>query len=259
MATNTRHIPASPEAVWTVLADPDEYGHWVVGSQRIRAADAAFPAAGARFHHAVGIGPLHICDHTEVIAAEPPFLLRLRAKARPLGTATVIIQLLQDGAGTTVRLFERPDGLYAPLALNPLVQVLTKLRNVESLRRLEARVVARAGVLTSTAPIQHHRQGSRTLRVAVASRMRRTASDIDATPKPMPRWDACSRIESRVPKAGRVDERHVAEVEDQRADARHLENSIHLGLQLERRGHVELAGQRDVDRRIADRRPQRET
>jgi hypothetical protein len=41
-------------------------------------------------------------------------------------------------------LFERPDGLYAPLALNPLVHALTKLRNAESLRRLEARVTARA-------------------------------------------------------------------------------------------------------------------
>ena len=145
MATNERRIPAPPEAVWNVLADPAEYGRWVVGSQRIRAADAAFPAPGARFHHAVGIGPLRVNDHTEVVEAEPPVRLRLRAKARPLGTATVIIELVPEHAGTTVRLVERPDGLYAPLALSPLVHVLTKLRNAESLRRLEARVMARAG------------------------------------------------------------------------------------------------------------------
>jgi uncharacterized protein YndB with AHSA1/START domain len=144
VATNERHIAAAPEAVWGVLADPGEYGRWVVGSQRIRAADPAFPAPGTRFHHDVGIGPLRIGDHTEVVESEPPRRLRLRAKARPLGTATVAIELIREGDGTTVRLSERPDGLYAPLALNPLVHALTKLRNAESLRRLEARVSARA-------------------------------------------------------------------------------------------------------------------
>jgi uncharacterized protein YndB with AHSA1/START domain len=144
MAANTRRMAASPAAVWSVLADPDEYGHWVVGSQRIRSADPLFPAAGTRFHHAVGVGPLRVHDHTEVVESRPLRLLHLRAKARPLGTATVIIELEGDDRQTTVRLFERPDGLYAPLALNPLVHALTKLRNAESLRRLEARVTARA-------------------------------------------------------------------------------------------------------------------
>lgn len=136
-------MPVPPEAIWDVLADPSEYGHWVVGSKYIRDADPGFPASGTRFHHAVGLGPLTIRDHTEVVEAEPPRRLRLRAKARPLGTATVIMELVPEDDGTTVRMVERPDGPYSLLALNPLVHCFTKARNAVALRRLERRVMAR--------------------------------------------------------------------------------------------------------------------
>jgi uncharacterized protein YndB with AHSA1/START domain len=143
MATNLRHMPVPPEAVWDVLADPAEYGHWVVGSKHIRDADDGFPAPGTRFHHAVGVGPLTVRDHTEVVASERPRRLQLRAKARPLGTATVIMEMVPEDDGTTVRMVERPDGVYSPLSLNPFVHAFTKVRNAESLRRLEQRVMAR--------------------------------------------------------------------------------------------------------------------
>jgi uncharacterized protein YndB with AHSA1/START domain len=143
MATNVRHMPVLPEAIWRVLEDPDEYRHWVVGSKEVRDAQDSFPAPGTRFHHAVGIGPLTIRDHTEVVDAQRPVRLQLRAKARPLGTATVTMELLPDDDGTTVRMIEHPDGLYAPLRLNPFVHALTKVRNAESLRRLEQRVWVR--------------------------------------------------------------------------------------------------------------------
>jgi hypothetical protein len=42
----------------------------------------------------------------------------------------------KDG-GTVVRLRENPDGPTAALSLSPLAHVLTKLRNAESLMRLE--------------------------------------------------------------------------------------------------------------------------
>jgi uncharacterized protein YndB with AHSA1/START domain len=137
MATIHRFMPVPPEAIWDVLADPAGYGEWVVGSKAVRAADEGFPAPGTRFHHAVGIGPLAIRDHTEVVEAEPPRLMRLRAKARPVGTATVLLELTPADGGTAVRMSEWPDGVFAPLSLNPLVHVLLKLRNAESLRRLE--------------------------------------------------------------------------------------------------------------------------
>jgi uncharacterized protein YndB with AHSA1/START domain len=126
-----------PQAVWDALADPGGYGYWVVGSKTIRDADPAWPAAGSKFHHKIGVGPLTIADHTESLEAQPPELLRIRAKGRPLGTATVTLELRPRDGGTLVRMKETPDGVTRVLALNPLVHVATKARNAESLMRLE--------------------------------------------------------------------------------------------------------------------------
>ena len=137
MATNHRFMPVRPEAVWAALADPDGYGYWVVGSKVIRDADDDWPAAGSKFHHTVGVGPLEISDHTESLEARPPTLLRIRAKARPLGTAKVTMEMTSQDGGTMVRMTENPDGASTLLSLNPLVHLVTKLRNAESLMRLE--------------------------------------------------------------------------------------------------------------------------
>jgi uncharacterized protein YndB with AHSA1/START domain len=137
VATNERFMAVPPEAVWAALADPGGYGYWVVGSKVIRDADAEWPAPGSRFHHTIGVGPLTLSDHTVALEADPPRLLKLRAKGRPAGTATVTMELEPRDGGTLVRMTENPDGAYAPMALNPLVHVTTKLRNAESLMRLE--------------------------------------------------------------------------------------------------------------------------
>src|SRR3954469_1397685 len=107
-------MPVAPQAVWDALADPAGYEYWVVGSKAIRDAEPAFPAPGSKFHHTIGFGPLTLSDHTEVLTAERPRLLRLRAKGRPLGTATVTMELVAQDAGTVVRMSENPDGIYAP-------------------------------------------------------------------------------------------------------------------------------------------------
>jgi uncharacterized protein YndB with AHSA1/START domain len=150
MATNERFMPVPPEAVWDALADPGGFGYWVVGSKEIRDADADWPAPGSRFHHTVGFGPMTIRDHTVALEARRPSLLRLRAKARPLGTAQVTLTMTPQDGGTCVRMTENPDGLTSWLALNPLVQVLTRGRNAESLMRLEELAMRHAGGGTST-------------------------------------------------------------------------------------------------------------
>ena len=71
-------------------------------------------------------------------------MLELRAKARPLGTARVTMRLIGQDGGTVVRMTENPDGLTRLLALNPLLQAFTKLRNGESLARLERIALRRA-------------------------------------------------------------------------------------------------------------------
>jgi uncharacterized protein YndB with AHSA1/START domain len=137
-------MPVRPTAVWEALADHATYGYWVVGSKVIRDADAAWPAPGARFHHTIGVGPFKVSDHTESLAAEPPRLLSMRAKGRPLGTARITLQMTPRDGGTLVRMTETPDGPTAILAFNPLIHLITKARNAESLMRLEELALRRA-------------------------------------------------------------------------------------------------------------------
>ena len=145
MATNRRFIPAPPEHVWRVLADPRSYAHWVVGSKRVRDADPAWPAPGSRFHHTVGFGPFTIDDHTESLSSDPPHRLELRANARPLGVADVVLELVPSDAGTVISITENPAGIQRVLALFPPVQLLTKARNAESLARIERLALAGTG------------------------------------------------------------------------------------------------------------------
>jgi uncharacterized protein YndB with AHSA1/START domain len=133
-----------PRAVWDALADAGGYGYWVVGSKTIRGADPDWPAPGSKFHHTIGVGPFELADHTESLQARAPELLQIRAKGRPLGTATVTLELLPRDGGTLVRITEKPDGLARPLSFNPVVYAATKARNAESLMRLEELALRRA-------------------------------------------------------------------------------------------------------------------
>jgi uncharacterized protein YndB with AHSA1/START domain len=137
VATNTRFMPVPPEAVWDVLADAGKYGYWVVGSKVIRDEEPGWPEPGTKFHHTIGAGPITLSDHTVSLEAQRPTLLKIRAKGRPLGTATVTLKMHPRNGGTVVQITENPDGVFAPLALNPVLHVATKLRNAESLMRLE--------------------------------------------------------------------------------------------------------------------------
>ena len=142
--TNERFMPVPPQAVWEALADAGGYRYWVPGSRVIRDADANWPAAGSKFHHTVGVGPLEISDHTESLEARQPELLRMRAKGRPLGTATVTMEMTPRDGGTVVRMTESADGPGWLLDLNPVFWLFTKARNAESLMRLEELAARRA-------------------------------------------------------------------------------------------------------------------
>ena len=137
MAVTETFIDAPPERVFSVLADYRAYAEWVVGSRRMRGADPGFPAAGTRFYHQVGAGPLHLNDHTKVEEVEPPRRLVLRARARPLGTAIVDLRLEPVESGTKVVMREDPGDPLSALVFMPLTHLLVRGRNVESLRRLK--------------------------------------------------------------------------------------------------------------------------
>ena len=135
----------APQRVFAVLADPESYADWVVGSHSIRDADPDWPAVGSRFHHRVGVGPLTVKDHTEVLEVDPPHRLVLRARARPLGTAKIELVLEPRDGGTHVTMTEVAGDPLSKLAINPLTDPLVHRRNVESLRRLQR--ISETGVM----------------------------------------------------------------------------------------------------------------
>jgi uncharacterized protein YndB with AHSA1/START domain len=137
MATTTSDISASPERVWAVLADPKSYADWVVGAKRVRGFEGSWPARGSRFHHTVGVWPLHIRDTTSVLESESPRRLVLRARARPLGHARIEITLAATELGTRLVMTEEATSPLASRAKG-LLDPLIHLRNVEALRRLES-------------------------------------------------------------------------------------------------------------------------
>lgn len=137
MAQNETIIDVEPQRVWDVLADGRNYGYWVVGSSEIRRVDNDWPAVGARFDHKVGWGPFKVADHTRVEESQAPTTLKLRAKARPLGTAHVSLELHPHTRGTRVVMTEDAGDRITALVFNPLTHLLVRGRNVESLRRLK--------------------------------------------------------------------------------------------------------------------------
>jgi uncharacterized protein YndB with AHSA1/START domain len=146
MARNTISIDSPPDAVFAVFADAYTYENWVVGCKEIRAVDDGWPAPGTKFHHKVGVGPLSVADYTEVLTIDPPRVLILRARARPFGTAKVTFEVGAEGSGSGVIMIEGPLSDWARRIWNPVLDRLTHIRNVETLRRLKKLVEERATI-----------------------------------------------------------------------------------------------------------------
>lgn len=138
MTTVERHLDASPDQVFDVLADGWLLPVWVVGATHIRDVDDAWPAAGTRVHHQVGAWPFMISDTTAVVECERPHRLVLQARAWPVGEARIELGIEADGRGSLVRMAEAPTHGTAFFADNPLQRRLLAARNRESLTRLGA-------------------------------------------------------------------------------------------------------------------------
>lgn len=144
MATTRRDMPGlSPREVFDVLRDGFTYGDWVVGTRTIRAVDHDWPAVGSAIHYTVGYGPTRKDDHTRSLRYEPERELQLEAHAWPAGSAHIRITAERIDVGTRVEIDEKPHRGPARLLHNPLLAILVKARNVETLRRLEAKAAGR--------------------------------------------------------------------------------------------------------------------
>lgn len=136
MATTEKLIDAPPRDVFHVLADPESYAHWVVGSNEIRAYDEDWPRVGSTFHHTQGKWPLTVKDTSSVIEAEPDRRLVLEVRTRPFVIAKVELELTEQNGKTCVRMVETPTGGILKPLNNPLLEYLTHLRNERGLGRL---------------------------------------------------------------------------------------------------------------------------
>lgn len=136
MSLNTTTVRATPDEVWSTLADGWSYALWVVGASRIRSVDDTWPAEGSSIHHSVGVWPLLIDDRTTVLSSVPGRRILLRARGWPLGEAEVDITLTASGSGTEIAIAEKPTagpGVIVPDAIN---DAGLRWRNTETLRRL---------------------------------------------------------------------------------------------------------------------------
>ena len=140
MSTTSRPVRATPEQVWSVLADGWLYPLFVVGAARMRDVDETWPAVGARLHHSVGSWPLMLDDTTEVLEVEEGKRILLLARAWPAGHAHVEITLepspSEAGDQTLVTIVENATGGPAALIPKAVQDPQLHVRNVETLRRL---------------------------------------------------------------------------------------------------------------------------
>ena len=146
VAFTSREMHASAADAFAVLIDPETYPRWLIGAKEIRDVDDNWPEPGSRFHHVVGVGPLQIPDHTEVLAIEPGRLLTLKVKARPFVSAEARFTIVGDAEGDrcVVSLQEEPTVRWAGNLVRPVMDPSIHVRNHRSLLRLAAVVEHRS-------------------------------------------------------------------------------------------------------------------
>ncbi|GAB2468685.1 SRPBCC family protein [Jatrophihabitans fulvus] len=138
MAVNRRHIDASPQQVFEVLADGWLYSNWVVGTSHMRAVEPHWPEVGSKLFHAAGAWPMAVRDQTEVEEMERDRRLVLLASGKWMGQARIVLELEPSGDGCDVSIGETPVSGPGSLVPKPLSDAVIKGRNVESLNRLAA-------------------------------------------------------------------------------------------------------------------------
>lgn len=146
MAHVCRSFDAAPHDVFSVIADPGTYPDWLLGASTIRRIDGNFPSPGARFHHAVGIRPFVLLDHSEVLDVEPDRSLTMHVKGRPLITARVTFRIVGDADDperSVLSVEEEPMIRSIGNVVRPALDPMTHFRNHRSLRRMEPLVMER--------------------------------------------------------------------------------------------------------------------
>lgn len=137
MASTDIVINAPAADVYESLMDAWTYEVWVTGTKQVRDVEPEWPAAGSKFHHSVGVGPLMTRDETRMLAREQNRFVELQVQTWPMGEGTVRLELEDLGTRTHVVMHEEFTSGPGSWADNPLQQAMMKLRNDWSLDRLK--------------------------------------------------------------------------------------------------------------------------
>lgn len=144
MAVRHRLVRGEPKDVWAVLADPTQYGEWVVGPSSSRHDDGKWPAEGSSIEYTVPLGPAKLTGKTVVRICRPPEQLELEALSGWLGSARIAFELRPWGRDTLVVVDEHPLRGPGGLLHNAGLDALLQLRHRRMLGRLAEAVETQA-------------------------------------------------------------------------------------------------------------------
>jgi uncharacterized protein YndB with AHSA1/START domain len=140
VARNEIRIAASREVVFAVLADPERYADWILGTSETSGANGDWPAEGSSLRYRAGIGPIALSDVTEVIESDPPRRLLLRARMRPFGETAIELELEPEDTGTRLVMTEEPVEGLVDATHNAVTDAVLSKRNELTLERLRSLV-----------------------------------------------------------------------------------------------------------------------
>lgn len=135
MAVDEIYVNAPPERVFAVLSDRTQYQNWVVGTEDTTEAEGDWPEVGSTLRYTIA-GPVKLSNRTVVEAVDAPHRLELKAKAGPFPDASITLDLVPEGAGTRVRMHERPASGVVNVLTGPVGHFALSRRNREALDRL---------------------------------------------------------------------------------------------------------------------------
>ncbi|MFI8092213.1 SRPBCC family protein [Streptomyces sp. NPDC086080] len=144
MAVRHRLVKASPHAVWAVLEDGTRYADWVVGTSSSEPVRGHWPRVGSAIGYEVRLGPVGLRNETVVRRCEPGEVLELEAKAGPLGTARIAIEVRPWGDHCLVKVDEHPLRGAGGTLHNVAVEALIQIRHRAMLARLASLCEAEA-------------------------------------------------------------------------------------------------------------------
>ncbi|MEZ3180647.1 SRPBCC family protein [Streptomyces pimonensis] len=136
MAVRHHLVRTSPQSVWAVLEDGTRYADWVVGTSSSKPLRGQWPQLGSAIGYEVRLGPLSLSNETVVRRCLPGEALELEAKAGPLGTARIAVELRSWGDHCLVIVDEHPLKGAGGTAHNAVVDVLLQIRHRAMLARL---------------------------------------------------------------------------------------------------------------------------